>query len=348
MFTLSQYFNNLLINISPPKDRINNAETIPAEIRSFLEENDDLKTIDPYSRLIGSYARKTYVGDIKDVDILVFVDNEYEGDSPDFVLRHLKDILENYESQLSIEVSPQRRSIHMFFKSYDFHLDIVPALLPNGIENEVLIPDKSKEKWLKSHPIGYGKKLSELNSKNGQKVIPSIRLLKHWRDFHMIYKRPKSYWLECMIFHKLNKGKVQTEGKSLAEVFGELTDLIYEEYKEYLSDYEKVPWIKDPMLGNNVATNWERSHFEAFMNRMDETRKWAQKALEAEEKEEAVKYWQKIFGIDFFPTSVEDYAKSTSSMLKAGAFVNSSGHIATNKSRDEISTDIKLHRFYGK
>lgn len=348
MFTLSQYFNNLLKNISPPEDRIDKAVTIPAEIRSFLKEHDDLKTTDPYSRLVGSYARKTYVGDIKDVDILVFVDNEYEGDSPDSLLRLLKKILEDYEAQLSVEVSPQRRSIHMFFKNYDFHLDIVPTLIPNGIKNEVLIPDKSKEKWLKSHPIGYGKALSELNSKKGQKVIPSIRLLKHWRDYHMIYKRPKSYWLECMIFQKLNKGKVQTEGKSLAEVFWELTDLIYEEYKEYLSDDEKVPWIKDPMLGNNVATNWERSHFEAFMNQMDETRKWAQKALETEEKEEAVKYWQKIFGKDFFPTSVEEDAKSTSSMLKAGAFVTSTGRIVANKSSDEISTEIKPHRFYGK
>lgn len=348
MLTLTQYFSNLLKKISPPKDRISNAETIPAEIRAFIKEHDDLKTTDPYSRLVGSYARKTYVGDIKDVDMLVFIDTEYEEDSPNSVLRLLKKILEDYETQLSVEVSPQRRSIHMFFINYDFHLDIVPTLMPNGIENEVLIPDKSKEKWLKSHPIGYGRKLSELNSKKGQKAIPSIRLLKHWRDYHMIYKRPKSYWLECIIFHKLNKEKFQTEGKSLAEVFSELTDLIYEEYTEYLSDDDKVPWIKDPMLGNNVATNWERSHFEAFMNRMDETRKWAQRALEADDKKEAVKYWQKIFGKDFFPTSVEEDAKSTSSMLQSGAVVTSAGRITTNKSSDEISTEIKPHRFYGK
>jgi len=347
MYTLNQYFSNLLKKISPPNDRINKAKSIPAEIRSFLKENDDLKTIEPHSRLVGSYARKTYVGDIKDVDILVFIDDEYEEDSPDSVLRLLKRVLENYENILSVEVSPQRRSIHMFFKDYDFHLDIVPALLPKGIENKALIPDKIREKWLESHPIAYGKKLSDLNSKRGQKVIPSIRLFKHWRDIQMKYKRPKSYWLECMVYYKFNKGYVKIEGKSLAEVFWQLTELIYKEYEEYLSSNENIPKISDPILGNNVASNWERGHFEAFMDRLDEARKWAKKALEAEERDVAIEYWKKVFGEDFFPTSVEEDAKNISEILKAGAIVNSTGRISSNKNRKEKSIDIKKHRFYG-
>jgi hypothetical protein len=347
MYTLPHHFNKLLENIYPPEERIKKAETIPGNLRTFLKEHDGIKTVDPYSRLAGSYARKTYVGDIKDVDLIILIDEEFEEKSPNSVLRLLKNVLEDYEGRGDIEISHQRRSIHMFFKDYDFHLDIVPALIPEGIEKALIIPDKPKEKWVKSHPLGYGKELSELNGKKGQKVIPLIRLLKHWRDYHMQYKRPKSYWLECMVYNKMNNGEIGTEGKSLSEVFNTLTDNIYKGYEDHLSEKDKVPWIKDPMLGNNVARNWERSHFESFMERLDETRKCAQKALKAEEKEEAIELWQKIFGKECFPSSVEESAKILSDALKAtSAFVTPMGRVERERP-SEGGTIIQPHRSYG-
>jgi hypothetical protein len=94
----------------------------------------------------------------------------------------------------------------------------------------------------------------------------------------MIYKRPKSYWLECLVVHQIGK-KVKVDGKSYAELFADMLDAIYDKFSCILNDTDKVPEIADPMLGHNVAFNWERSHFETFMLRVDESRKWARHSL---------------------------------------------------------------------
>jgi hypothetical protein len=347
MHTLSQHFNRLLQNISPPDSRIQKAETIPHDIRSFLKEHDGIKTIDPHSRLTGSYSRKTFVGDIKDVDVIIFVDKEYNEKTPDSILRSLKKVLENYDGHGDIDINHQRRSIHMFFKDYDFHLDIVPALMPADIESALMIPDKPKEKWVKTHPLGYGRELSDLNGKKGRKVIPLIRLIKHWRDCQMQYKRPKSYWLECIVFNKMSNGNIDINGKALSEVFAILSEEIYEGYEGHLSEEGKVPWVKDPMLGNNVAGNWERDHFESFMSQLNQTRKWARKALDTEDKEEAIELWQKVFGESYFPVSVEEDAKAMAGILKSGAFASATGQILPVNEANKISTGIQPHRFYG-
>jgi hypothetical protein len=57
-----------------------------------------------------------------------------------------------------------------------------------------------------------------------------------------------------------------------------------------------TPHIPDPMLDNDISWNWERSHFETFMNRVKEAEETATKALETDDQEEAVRQWQKLFG----------------------------------------------------
>lgn len=346
MKILQQHFKILLQNILPPEERSKKAETIWSEIRDFLKEQNDLKIVGPHTRLTGSYARGTAVGDIKDVDLLVFIDHGYESEKPDAILKSLKKTLNDYPGLGNIDVSPQRRSIHMFFEDYDFCLDVVPAIAPDGTDKPLLVPDRAKEKWIDSHPLGHAAHLSKINQENGGKIIPLIRLVKHWRDVQMAYKRPKSYWLECLIVNLLCQGEIVTEGKSYAELFTELTEVIYKRFNKHLEE-GKVPQIRDPMLGNNVASNWERGHFETFMTRLDETRKLARKALEQEETETAVEIWKKIFK-DNFPSTVEvEAVEMTNAIRDSKAFVTSAGTLTTTPSNDKPSTKIVPQRFYG-
>ncbi len=46
------------------------------------------------------------------------------------------------------------------------------------------------------------------------------------------------------------------------------------------------------------------------MRRLEEARKWSEKALVAKDQDEAVRYWQKIFGGEFFPSDVSEAAKN--------------------------------------
>lgn len=99
MITLPDHFDSLLTNIQPRSTRITLAQEIPASIRKFLQETDLLATVDPQSRLAGSYGRSTAIKNIKDVDLLVFIDPLYKDDKdrgPQIALNDLIDALQGF------------------------------------------------------------------------------------------------------------------------------------------------------------------------------------------------------------------------------------------------------------
>ena len=170
MDTLSDHFKMLLENIEPPKDRTEKAHDMPEMVRDHIKDHEDLRTVEPYSLLAGSYARHTAIGDIKDVDIIVFLDPDYiseesddEPKKPDEILRILKKVLDDLPDNQSVELRAQRRSIHVSFTNQDFHLDIVPAVAANGTDKPLLVPDRQQAEWIESHPLGYAELLSQLN-----------------------------------------------------------------------------------------------------------------------------------------------------------------------------------------
>lgn len=314
MITLPDHFDSLLTNIQPRSTRITLAQEIPASIRKFLQETDLLATVDPQSRLAGSYGRSTAIKNIKDVDLLVFIDPLYKDDKergPQIALNDLIDALqgfpeaqgdENGSVNGTLALRKQRRSVCVTFtllndvdnEEETFNVDVVPVILAENLDEPLWIPDREWSKWIKTDPLGYGKYLSALNKVNGYKVIPLIKMLKHWRDVRMVYRRPKSYWLECILVNLIDRKKIEFDGRSYAEIFSTLLNEIYLDFE---SDFEKekaVPKVPDPMLGNNVAWNWERSEFETFMRRVEECSKWAIRALESNDEEEAIGLWQNV------------------------------------------------------
>lgn len=354
LLTLPEYFKQFLWNIEPPEQRLAVAREIPGDVRRYLEENEYFDTQHPHSRLTGSYKRHTAVHNIKDVDFLVFV--RYEGDKPEpaNVLKELHAVLDGLPEALGYggraqTLRGQRRSVHVEFDDEDFHLDVVPALIPDGIDEVLLVPDRTWGKWVESHPLGYGKALSALNAANGEKVVPVVKMVKHWRTFQMQRNRPKSYWLECLVYRHIEKGWVTTEGKSYAELF---TDLLRSVHERFHKKFEEggVPSIPDPMLGNNVAFNWERSAFESFMRRLDKSISWAEKALDKdrEQLDEAIELWQKVFGEEYFTDSPALRKRQKAAWLGAASgWIGSSGSVSVDRPEEEKGVKSPKHGFYG-
>jgi hypothetical protein len=213
----------------------------------------------------------------------------------------------------------------------------------------IYVPDRGFNKWIPSHPVGYISLLTKLNDEHGGKVRPLIKLFKQFRNVHMINRRPKSYWLGALVIQQITKDGGLDTSKCLAEIFYELCSAVYQQYDHLLSvDDTATPNIADPMLGHNISWNWDRSHFETFMRRVDDARNWAGKALSADDRDEAVSWWQKIFGSDCFPKDIVEVAKGlASSALPGQAFINSSGKILNERSGSGISTPVKRTTFHG-
>ena len=138
----------------------------------------------------------------------------------------------------------------------------------------------------------------------------------------------------------------------LAVLFRDLLDSIYGQYDHLLNTSDSAtPNIKDPLLGHNISWNWERSHFETFMRRIDDGRQRATKALELEEEDDrsdAVSLWQKVFGEEYFPSEVEDMVKQAAlNALPGQAFVTSSGLVVSQKPASGQFTRTEGTTFHG-
>lgn len=355
MFTLGTHFEVLDQNIRPPEERIKAAQDLPPKVRDYLREHEDFDTIAPHSRLVGSYAQDLCVGDVKDVDFLVRLDGDPEENDPQAkqVIQELKKALDDlpealgFEGYAGVDIERARRSVHVYIKGREFHLDVVPCIASKGFDEVLYVPDRGFDKWIESHPVGYLNLLAELNADSGGKVKRLGRLLKHFRNYQMQTRRPKSYWLGALLVHHV-RNTLDTS-QPLAVLFRDLLDGIYNQYASLLPRTDgATPNIPDPMLGHNVSWNWDRSHFETFMRRIDEGRKRATKALEAEDRETAVEWWQKVFGDEHFPSDVGEAAKGQAQAgLPGAAVVLPSGGVAAQRPTAGSFTPTRPTKFHG-
>jgi hypothetical protein len=355
VLALPHHFDELLGNIEPPNNRRDAAVEIPSQVRGFLENTEEFPTRYPHSRLTGSYARHTAIHGIKDVDFVAFYDVAHgEEPEPEAVLERLFDALRGLPEALGHEgttqiLRRQRRSIHVQFDDEDFHLDIVPSWLRYDIDEPLWVPDREWKTWVESDPLGYGAALSKLNADNRKKVVPLIKLFKHWRTLQMQRRRPKSYWQEALVYQHLSKGWVTSDDKEYAELFTDLLRSIRDRFQPALNG-GWVPEIPDPMLGHNVAFNWEWLSFKSFMTRLDESIGWAERALtkSSDELNDAVALWQKVFGEEYFTDSARSRRLQHAEWVGQGTtFVTSAGHVLDRSSATERAVESRSHRFYG-
>jgi hypothetical protein len=360
MYTFGAQFKKLLQNMQPPEDRLKAAKELPPKVREYLEEHTEFTTISPHTRLAGSYAQDTSVGDVKDVDFLVRVPGEPKENQPNAkkLVQELKNVLDDLPSPLGysgfsktddLEIERARRSVHVYFKDQDFHIDVVPCIAPNGFEESIFVPDRGFNKWIPSHPIGYINLIQELNDKHNGKVRPLIKLMKHFRDVQMKNRKPKSYWLGSLVIHHVIKNNGLDMSLSLAELFRDLCDAIYIQYDHLLKVSDSAtPNIPDPLLGHNISWNWQRTHFETFMRRLDKGRTLADKALKNDDREKALDSWQIIFGDALFERNVEEDAEKLAATLMPGnSFITSTGAMRPQVSASEKYIPVKGTTFHG-
>ncbi len=357
MFTLGTHFGELLKRTQPPLERLEKACDLPPKVREFLKEHKEFTSVYPHSRLAGSYAQDLCVGDVKDVDFLVRVPGDPENNEPEAkqVVKDLKKALDGlpealgYKGVAEIDIESARRSVHVYFRGEDFHVDAVPCIAPDGFDQILYVPDRGFNEWIPSHPIGYIQLIKDLNEENHGKVRPLIRLVKHFRNFQMVTRRPKSYWLGALVIHHVRKENGLDMCLSLAELFRDLCDAIYCQYDHLLCTSDTAtPNISDPLLNHNISWNWGRTHFETFMRRLDNGRTWATKALESETREDAIGWWQRIFGEEYFPDEVQVAAAiQADAGLPGKSFVTRSGLIIPSQSPTQNYTPVPKTTFHG-
>lgn len=292
---MRHHFSTLLTRINPLEARVSAAAKRVNELRDFLAEHD-FPTASPHTRLSGSYSRHTAIEQIPDVDVLAFVTDDQLDRTPNAVLRELHGVLKDFPGG-AIDTRGQRRSVRITLESDDLSLDVVPSVLGGGLEDPLYVPDRQQEEWIRSDPLGYAERLSQVNQKHRGKLVPLIKLIKAWRDEKMKRRRPKSYVLEVILLVGVEDGDLVLRDRAVADNVHDAFVYITDRFEKLMDEGKESPRIADPQIPTNLITKgWERAAFETFMRRAREARDASERALGAESESSASEEWSKVFG----------------------------------------------------
>ena len=351
VLSLNDYFKGLLVNINPPVDRLELAQTLPTIVRNHIIASDRLETVadDPITHLAGSYARFTTTDDIKDVDTLVFVDPEYENHEPKVVLVATADALRDLEvdgygtGEIRLR-HQQRRSVHVSFKDGDlgesFHIDVVPVIRGESKTGILRIPDREWTRWDDTQPIGYAQALREMNDRFDGKVRPMIRMAKRIRNVHLKgIKRPKSFWLEAAVFNLFRSGRLANEGSTAERVLAVLEAL--------RADCGIVPMrITDPCLGRTLTDSWTQAEYQAFVDTLDRVLGYIHEIENEADADKAIAAWRRVFG-DAFALTAEDQAKADRAKALGVASKVTGAGLVVPTADPRPGTVTRPHTYYG-
>jgi predicted nucleotidyltransferase len=307
---LPTLFDKFLSNINPDEQAVEYAQKAHSFVRKNLANDDKFSPYIEGSFLYGSYKRRTAVGDIKDVDIVVLTnfDIKHTDNTPDRVLRKLKAALTRcYDDAENPEY--QRRSIRVNdplpeHKDAALTLDIIPAVVITTDEAVLLVPDREQKKWIRSHPKGHLNHTIDLNAEdysNGW-FVPLVKAMKWWWKYQCDIRqpkekrpKPKGFWIECLTGETFDPEKA-----SLAEHFITVLETVSATY----SNPTTVPELYDPGISKEkIKTSMTLKEFSLFMDAVNDSLEVSKKALKEEDATLSAKLWREVFG-DQFPISV--------------------------------------------
>lgn len=313
MAKLNALFQEFISNINPDEAAISYAIDAHKPIRECLEKQDDFKQYVEGSFLYGSYKRHTAVGDIKDVDIVILTnfDIEDEKNTPQKILRKLKDALARcYDDPENPQY--QRRSIRIDEplpdnKDVEMTLDIIPAVIVTDEDEPLRVPDRVVKDWILSHPKGHLKNTSELNSDDhsGGCFVPLVKILKWWWKYQceiiqpdVERPKPKGFWIECLTAENFDEDQTDWADHFIA---------VLENVSDKYTGAEKVPELEDPGLDSEtIKTSMTKDEFDVFMEAVNECLEKANLARDASDKTTSSELWREIFGEEFPLYDVEE------------------------------------------
>jgi hypothetical protein len=273
----------------------------------------------------GSFARKTKVQPLDDIDVLIILNgngttevqspqsyvtywlsvtnkfsplsiftNEYGYVNSTKVLNSIKSYLSLVTNYKQAGIKKTMQAVTLNLKSYSWAFDIVPAVPVANIYGKnlyYLIPDGFGN-WIRTDPRIDSKSITEVSVKHPNKFLPTIRLLKYW-NFRNHKPRLSSYYFETLVI-KVFQYASQINDFPLAVKY------FFDNCPYYLTTS-----CPDPKgLGPTLDAGVDSSTKEKVIKAMSEASTWAGYALmyEAQSKpDEAIYWWQRVFG-SRFPT----------------------------------------------
>jgi Second Messenger Oligonucleotide or Dinucleotide Synthetase domain len=204
MPTVAQAFHNFLTNLELRQDEQETASKKQNDLRDLLRTKMPGIARDI---LVGSYARRTAVRPLNDIDIFLILDPSVHGHRrsrpPLLLLEDLQRALRNCYSVPGPETRIQGRSVNIEFSGSSIAFDVIPAFSEGSRPGNYEIPDRNQETWIKTNPERHNKACIEANNRADGALNQLIKAAKHWnyRQGDADSDKPlRSFHLEVMAY----------------------------------------------------------------------------------------------------------------------------------------------------
>jgi len=227
----------------------------------------------------GSYQKHTYVDGISDIDSLVLLNNsELINKSPNEVLEYFRAMLKERFPDSKIDVGKIAITVHFADKNI---IQLLPAVKSG---DEFKISNSSGDIWSKIKPRNFTDKLTEINKKNSDKMIPTIKIVKSINSYLPKSKQLTGYHIESLAIEafKVYSGEKNIK-KMLQHFFERAKDLV----KSPIKDKSGQSVYVDEYLGRKDSI--DRKQISIILDRISRRMKNANSSASVEQ-------WMEILG----------------------------------------------------
>lgn len=198
MQTIAQAFDTYLSRLELTEAERSNASGQHSYLREQLQQRMDVQD----NFLTGSYARKTAIRPLNDIDVFLVLEPTstlHAGSSPDAVLNEVKQTLETiYDGKVARK---QSRSVNIEFTGTGIAYDVVPAF--SGDDAIYTIPDVNAAAWIYTNPRIHIEQATAANERAGKKLKPLLKAVKHAN--YRLDSPARSFHLEVLSWKLLDR-----------------------------------------------------------------------------------------------------------------------------------------------
>jgi hypothetical protein len=149
------------------------AQDLHNDITDLLKRNN----IAVAGFLQGSFARKTMLRPLHDVDKVVILYEDLTGIGPEEMMDKLESVIAEEYPSATFERS--RHALKITLPDHDFHFDTVPAWETAGETDDILIANRDSGGWDVSNTRELIRTVSDHNQSTGGRFIHQVRMAKH-------------------------------------------------------------------------------------------------------------------------------------------------------------------------
>jgi hypothetical protein len=311
-------------NVARVDDEDNkNAKEVHPEVRRAV--SNTMPVLNDF--LSGSYGRKVQAVKLKDIDIIVVLDDPngaFKADAKGTLVQ-VQDAVRGCDLVRRVN-PPSVRSVKAFLHDHEFHVDIVPALRPAAGDGLFLtrhIPDDGLNDWTLEYPEQQRDACRQKNKDTDGLYLPATRVVRAWNQRYPTAKPLRSYHAEVLLYHGIG------DAKTLQDAVVGLFDHAY----DALAPGLLTPTPGAP-FGRYVDDRLSAEDRAYAREKVGTARDKARAAAAETDPGKAMEAWAKVFG-DKFPTPSTHPDIVEAALRSGGAFASRASIRTGTRSADD-------------